>query len=298
MAACLGLLAGCNTIKQAASSGLADTLAEGGTVFASDEDPELVRQAVPFSLKLMESVLADNPRHAGLLEATAASFTQYAYAFVLEDADELEAKDFAGAEQLRLRGRKLLLRAHGYALRGLETAHPGFAERLAREPKTAVAELGVREVGLTYWAAASLGAAISVGKDDPSLIARLPQMEALIDRALVLDPKWGNGAIQGVLISYESQRQGASGLPVERARRHYQAALELSGGDLASPHLSYAEAVCVEVQDLQGFEAALQAALAVDASRRPEWRLANEVMQRRARWLLSRKADLFLNAGN
>jgi len=296
--ACLGLLSGCQSLKHVASSSIADTLAQGGTVFAADDDPELVRQAVPFSLKLMESVLADNPRHAGLLEATAASFTQYAYAFVLEDADELEARDFAAAEQLRLRARKLLLRAHGYALRGLESAHPGFSERLNLDPKAAVAEVGRSETGLLYWGAASLGAAISVGKDEPSLIARLPQMEALVDRALALDPAWGKGAIHGLLISYEGQRQGALGTPRERAWRHYEEALALAGGALASPHVSYAEAVCVEGQDLKGFETALKAALDVDASRYPEWRLANEVMQRRARWLLSRKADLFLNSGS
>lgn len=294
----LGLGTGCQSLKHAASSSVADMLAQGGTVFASDEDPELVRQAVPFSLKLMESVLADNPTHAGLLEATAASFTQYAYAFVLEDADELEAKDFAAAEQQRLRARKLFLRAHAYALRGLECAHPGFGERLASNPKAAVAELGVRETGLAYWGAASLGAAISVGKDDPSLIAKLPQMEALVDRALAMDQSWGAGAIHGLLISYEAQRQGGVGSAAERALGHYRAALALSSGSQASPHVSYAEAVCVEAQDLKGFEQALQAALAVDVSRRPEWRLANEVMQRRARWLLSRKADLFLKAGN
>jgi hypothetical protein len=38
----------------------------------------------------------------------------------------------------------------------------------------------------------------------------------------------------------------------------------------------------------------LRRALAVDPDARPEWRLANLVMQRRARWLLAREDDLFL----
>jgi len=38
----------------------------------------------------------------------------------------------------------------------------------------------------------------------------------------------------------------------------------------------------------------LQQALAVDADGRPEMRLANLVAQRRARWLLARVDDLFL----
>ncbi len=52
--------------------------------------------------------------------------------------------------------------------------------------------------------------------------------------------------------------------------------------------------MCVQKQDLKEFEALLNRALAVDVNAKPEWRLMNLVMQRRARWLLARKDDLFL----
>ena len=48
------LIVGCSVRKLAVSK-LADTLAETGTSFASDEDPELIRDAVPFALKTMEA---------------------------------------------------------------------------------------------------------------------------------------------------------------------------------------------------------------------------------------------------
>jgi hypothetical protein len=60
------LLCGCS-IKRMAVNKLGDALAAGGTTFASDDDPELVKAAVPFSLKLMESLLAESPNHLGLL---------------------------------------------------------------------------------------------------------------------------------------------------------------------------------------------------------------------------------------
>jgi hypothetical protein len=40
----------------------------------------------------------------------------------------------------------------------------------------------------------------------------------------------------------------------------------------------------------------LKQALAIDPNAKPEWRLANLVMQRRAKWLLSRIDQLFLRA--
>jgi predicted anti-sigma-YlaC factor YlaD len=72
--------------------------------------------------------------------------------------------------------------------------------------------------------------------------------------------------------------------------------MELSNGQLAGPLVSYAEAVCVQQQDLKGFEILLQRAIAVNPDAKPEWRLLNLVTQRRAKWLLSRTDQLFLSA--
>src|SRR5258708_16650072 len=112
------LVSGCS-IRRMAVNKLGDALANGGTTFASDDDPELVKAAVPFSLKLMESLLEESPRHKGLLFATASGFTQYADAFVQQDADELEDKDVNAATELRARSRPLYLRARNYRLPAL-----------------------------------------------------------------------------------------------------------------------------------------------------------------------------------
>ena len=287
-------MTGCS-VKRMAVNKLGDALAAGGNTFASDDDPELIKQAVPFSLKLMESLLAESPNHKGLLLATSSGFTQYGYAFVQQDADEIESEDFAKAEAMRNRARRLYLRARDYGLRGLEAAQPGFTNALRSDAKQAVARLKKRHVAQLYWTAAAWGAAISLSKDDPAAIAEIPQMEALIDRALQLDESWGDGAIHGFLINYEMSRQGVSGNPADRARRHFERAVELAHGQQAGPFVSYAEAVCEEQQDATQFEALLHRALAINPDEHPEMRLVNLIMQRRARWLLSKEEDLFLN---
>jgi predicted anti-sigma-YlaC factor YlaD len=285
--------AGCS-IKHFAVNKIGDAMAGSGTTFASDDDPELIESAVPFSLKLMESLLEASPRHRGLLLATASGFTQYAYAFVQQEADRLEDQDVAGAAAARLRARRLYLRARDYGLRGLETRHQSFAAAL-RADAGGAARLATREdVPLLYWTAAAWGAAVSLSKDDPDLIADQPLFEALVDRALALDEAFDNGSIHAFLISYEPARQGAQGDPYERARMHFDRAVSLSDGQLAGPFVAYAEAVDVNRQDRAEFEAKLGKALSIDPDARKEWRLANLIMQRRARWLLSRVDDLFL----
>ena len=65
---CLALsvvVTGCSTIKHTAVDTLGDALAAGGTTFSADDDPQLIAAAVPFSLKLMESLLAERPDALG-----------------------------------------------------------------------------------------------------------------------------------------------------------------------------------------------------------------------------------------
>src|SRR5258706_4083842 len=105
--------AGCS-VRRYAINKLGDALADTGTTFASDDDPELIRGALPFSLKLIESLLRESPRHRGLLLAAASGFTQYGYAFVQQEADEMEPRDLGEAGRLRTRARRIYLPAKNY----------------------------------------------------------------------------------------------------------------------------------------------------------------------------------------
>jgi predicted anti-sigma-YlaC factor YlaD len=81
----------------------------------------------------------------------------------------------------------------------------------------------------------------------------------------------------------------------EAATKHYQRARELSKGLRVSPLVSYAESVILPQQKKQEFQALLEEALAFDVNKAPEQRVANLVAQRRAKWLLGRMSELFVN---
>ncbi len=287
------LLSGCS-VKRFAINKVGDSLANSGTTYASDDDPDLVGQAVPFGLKLMEGLLAESPKHRGLLFAASSGFTEYSYAYVQEPSEELESNDLTRSNFLKARARRLYLRARDYGIRGLETKHPGFGSALREDSKKAVRSTTRRDVPLLYWTAVSWGAAIALSKDRPDLVAEQPLAETLIDRAYELDPDFAHGAIDDFLISYESARQGVNGDFASRSKQHFDRAVTLTSGQSASPFVAYAESVSVQKQNRGEFEALLQKALAVDPDARPEWRLGNLIAQRRARWLLSREDELFL----
>ena len=145
---------------------------------------------------------------------------------------------------------------------------------------------------LLYWTAAALGLAISTAQNDASMLARLPEVEALLNRALELDPAWDDGALHAFQVTFASARPGR--VDRELVGRSYQRAVELSRGGDAAVHVAYAEAVAVPDQNVPLFRELLDKALAVEIDRFPEDRLANTLAQRRARWLLDRIEDLFL----
>ncbi|MGE5124798.1 MAG: TRAP transporter TatT component family protein [Betaproteobacteria bacterium] len=293
LAAILALTLPACSLHKLAVNKAADALSGTGASFATDEDPELVGEAVPFGLKAMESLLEQTPKHRGLLLATSSGFVQYAYGWVQMPADVVEARDLGRATELRERARKLYLRARDYGLRGLEVDFPGLREALDRDPDAALARTKKAHVPLLYWTAMGWAGAISLKVNDSELTADQRIVEALARRALSLDPCWGKGAIHEFFVSWEAGRASVGG-SIDRAREHYERDLACAAGERAFPYVVFAESVSVAKQDRAQFRELVEKALAVDVSRPSDQRLANLLAQKRARWQLGRLDELFV----
>lgn len=286
-------MTGCS-IKTVAVEAVADAIADSSNTYAADDDIAFVGLASPFGLKTTEGLLEEVPTHRGLLLAAARGFTQYAYVYIEQPANEIESIDVRLAYAERERARHMYIRARDYGLRGLEARHPAISRAMLADPRAAMAAAERDDVPLLYWTAAAWASAISVAKDDPAMIADLGVVEALIRRAYELEESFDHGAIHVFLISYEMSQNGLRQDAAGRARVHFDRAIELSGGYQAAPYVAFAEAVTIAEQNRTEYERLLGQALDIDVNARPEWRLANLVMQRRARWLLAHADDVFL----
>jgi predicted anti-sigma-YlaC factor YlaD len=288
------MLAPACSLKKIAINSVANTLAESGDTFASDSDPELIRDAVPFSLKLVESLLVEVPKHRGLLLTACSGFTQYAYAFVDQDSELVKLEDYARYSALQERARRMYLRARDYCLRSLELGYPGITARLAQNPEQAAAAVERKDVPLLYWSSASWGKAVSLSLDRPALAGDFPIVRALVTRALTLDAAYGLGAIHEAMVTLESLPEDMGGNR-DRARTHYEAAVAAAQGNAASPHVTYAMAVLLPQQQRAEFVAVLKKAIEVDVDREPKLRLTNVLAQQYAQYLLEHLDELFLS---
>lgn len=285
------LLTACSIQKFAINS-LSNVLAEGNAVFESDNDPDFIAEALPFSLKLIDALLVEQPDNQDLLLAAASGYVFYSYAYLAIVADELSREDIDAARDTRARARNLFRRAHDYSSRALQISYPGIETALFDDPEAAVQAItstSNRSIELLYWNAVSLSLAISTSRNDASLLARITEVEAQLTRALELDETWNEGALHEFAISSAP----LTNIDAGSITQHYDRALELSSGKRASIYISYAEATAVPRQDRGAFVELLKRALAVDVDRFPDFRLVNAVAQRRATWLLGSLDELF-----
>lgn len=291
------MVSGCSARRIAIDhlgNALGGAVSSGGTTYSRDDDPELIKEAGPAALKTIEGLIDEAPNHRGFLLTAASGFTQYTYAYVQCEADYLEDQDLARATALRNRARVLYRRAMEYGLRGIETLHPKFQEKFRKDARAALAPMKKADVPMLYWTANAMGALISLSKTDADLMADLPLAEALMRRALELDEGFAAGSIHDFFIVYEGGRPAAAGGSAERARQHFERAKEFSGDRRAALLVTFAETVLLAEQNRPEFERVLQEALTIDVNANPDHRLANLIAQKRARWLLGRMDDLFV----
>ena len=271
---------------------MADAISATASSFAVDNDPEFVRVAAPSTLKMVEMLLEQQPRHAGLLSTACSGFAQYAYAFLHVDAETLEPARAAEARELRSRAARMYNRAREYCLRALDVQVAGIRSQLPSGKTEALRKTEKSHVPDLYWLAASWGGSLMLADNPVMRLGELAPLRAVLQRALELDPTWESGAIHEGMIALEGLPPMLGGSPV-RAREHFEKAVQLSGGQSAFAYVTMATSVAQPAKDRAEFERLLRAALAIDVSRRPSLRLQNLIAQKRARHLLARLDSLF-----
>ncbi len=267
----------------------------GDDVFAKDNDPELVGDALPFAIKLYESLLAALPDHQGLRLRTGSLYIMYANAFLQTPADMMPKEDMKQKDFLLQRAKNLYLRGRDILLVGLEKRNPLLRVQLReRRFRQALAAYTPEDAPSLYWTAAGWVAAFAIDPGDMKLGITLPQAEALMERVIQLDPRFAQASVYNFYILYYGSIPDYMGGDPQKARDYFQKAVAASGNRDTSAFLSLAVTVCQKAQNVAEFKSLLQKVLDFDPDTAPENRLINILNRRKARWLLEHIEDFFL----
>ena len=286
------------SLNKMAMKAVSNALTGSGSAdaFTADSDPELVGDALPFAIKMYETLLSQNPDHEGLLFTTGSLFVMYANAFVQGPAERLDSVDcyeerIAGMD----RAKKLYLRGYTHLSKALNYKYAGFDEATVNDNTLGpiLNKCKKDDVPLLYWTVAGGLSAYSIDVFDFDLGSNIPEWGAMIDRAYELDPDFNNGAIDDFFILFYASLPETMGGDKAKAEIHFQKALEKSRFLSAGPYVSYASSICVPAQDYVRFKENLEKALAINPDEEPSNRLVNIISQRKAKHMLDNAYEYF-----
>jgi hypothetical protein len=235
-------------------------------------DPETVRAAAPAFLLLTESMISENPDDPELL-MTGAELSS-AYAALLLDPE---------------RRRRLSERAFGYASRGLCVSYPAICE--TREGAfddfaAAVDKVSAGDLDRLYIFAISWAGWMETNSGDMAAVADLPKLEYVFDHILEIDPGFEAGRAQlyaGALASLRPKELGGN---PEKARGHFEKALQYSEGRDLMVKVEFARRYARQVYDQTLHDRLLNEVLEADPEA-PGLTLSNSVAQAQAEELLA-----------
>ena len=271
------------------------TSSSGADVFTTDNDPDFVGQALPFAVKLYETLLAALPDDPGLRLRTGSLYIMYANAFLETPADMTPRSDLERKDDLLARAKNLYLRGRDILFVALEKRNPAVRKQLhERQYAEAMAPFGKADADLLYWTALGWLAAYSVNPFDMDLGQTVPQTRAMIERVTTLDPGYGHGSLDSFYVSYYGSLPSYLGGDPAKSREYFAKAQAQEAKTDTSSLIALATTVSVKEQNAAEFKSLLERVLAFDVDSAPSSRLVNILNQRKARWLLAHLDEFFI----
>ncbi len=244
----------------------------------NQDDPDLVASGVPAYLLLIDGLISQNPDSVALLVAGSQLFALYGSRFAPPE------RAIAMTGKARRYGQRAICLSYTPAC---GWAGIGYDELVAQ-----LDDVEKKNIGALYAYAIGWLANLQATSEDWSAVAELPWVEAILQRALVLDEAYERGAVHGYLGILDSLRPPALGGKPDEARAHFERAIELSGGQDLSIKVEYARRYARLVFDQELHDRLLTEVLnaPVDA---PKLTLFNVLAKKDAETLLATSKEYF-----
>lgn len=270
------LLPGCAMLASSATESMGENLA---AALANQDDPEIVRSALPAYLLLFDGLIEGDPDNPALYLSAARMNSAYAGAFVIDPARAMHLHE----------------KALRYARAGwchLDTRLCS-ADRLPfDEFRTLVDVWDTDEVDALYIFGVALGGYIESHSDDWDAVAQVPKVRLIMERVVAIDDNHDHGGPHLYLGVIESLTPPSLGGRLELSRAHFELAKYLADNRNHLIEVLYAERYARMTFDRQLHDRLLEEVLSLPPEQ-PGFTMTNVLAQRRARQLLDSADEYF-----
>ena len=267
-------LAGCGSLIRSATGSLTEQL---GDAVLGHDDPELVREATPTLLIVIDSLAAGDASPA-VLGSAAQLYAAYGVVFVNDPQ----------------RARKLTERAYDYGKRALCTAESAgcgleklrfqdYEARIGAFPASKAQALYDYVIGYLSWVQA---------RADYEALAQLPRLQVALGRLLAVAPAPIRGRAHMYMGTLQCLRPASLGGAPEEGVRNFEEALRITGRKDLSVQVEYARNCARLLYDRELHDELLEEVLSADAEQ-PGLTLFNNLAKNDAQELLTSADDYF-----
>lgn len=273
-------LAGCSLQKMAlkTTSGL---FAYGIDALYAEPDLKIAEIAIASNLKLLEGFHLADEKNKELLDLLTQGFASYSMGFLEETEPEraslfyLRARDYGFQRLQQTKAFK----------KGIPPKEADFVQQLPQIKKSEVAPL--------FWTAFAWAGWVNLNRDNPKAIFELNIVKAMMNRVLELDETFFFGAAHLFWGStYGSIPPMLGGSP-QKAKEHFERAIEISDGKFLMAKVYYAQYYAVTTLNEEMFDELLLSVENAPADIMPGYELMTSIAKRKAKDLMAKKDDLF-----
>lgn len=270
------LVGGCGVVINRVSANLADNLS---TAILNQSDPQLVKEALPSYLLLLDSFIDPETDNPETLSAAAQLYAAYGAALVTDSE----------------RARTLTAQARDYGVRALcaaEEAACGIDALPFADYEAAVSGLDADTRDALYSYSLSTLAWIRAHSDDFNALALLPKVELTLKRVMALEPGDLAPSTCMYLGILNTLRPASLGGRPDEGRDWFLRGIELSGGKDLSIKVEYARSYARLVYDRELHDRLLNEVLAAEV-KQPDLTLFNQLARTQAQGLLATADQYF-----
>ena len=218
---------------------------------------------------------------------------EYAYGILIEEGDRQLGQDYNRSIEYYKKANAILKDAKFISYNIMLFKYPKFNLWLKGGHNIVFQKSDVHDI---YWYAASLAGVIRSGRgSDPFELINIPIIGKLLKIAINIDPEWGNGKLFSAMMSYTAIRPDLSGIVLrDSVNFYYNKSLQLSDSLDASIFISYAELIHKPYQEKKKFVDKLNYVNQMEFKINKKNEISYILSKRRAKWLLSKVDDYFL----
>jgi tetratricopeptide (TPR) repeat protein len=243
-------------------------------------DPDLAKNSIPANLKLLESLLKNDPNNRHILTTLCMGFCGYSLLFV-------ESENPKQASQLYLRARDYGLSAMGKKGQVLTDLKP-------KDIRSVLMTMGEEDMEPLLWVVTSWNAWISLNLDDPMAIAQITVTQACLERLLKINPDYLYGLPYILMGTNLAARPSLLGGNPSQAKDYFDKALALNQGHFLLTQYYYAKYYAVQTQDKALFTELLSEVARNDPKELQDVCLINTVFKEKSARLQDVSDELFL----